>query len=114
MTKSEGKGTGLGLSIVYGVVRRHEGFITCDSEPGRGTTFRIYLPALSENAVQNVDVGPDVPPKGGNETILLVDDEEFVRDLAVRFLTSAGYNVITASNGREAIEIFERDKAGYP
>jgi len=109
-TKSEGKGTGLGLSIVYGVVRRHEGFITCDSEPGRGTTFRIYLPALSENAVQNIDDGPDVPPKGGNETILLVDDEEYVRDLAVRFLTSAGYNVITASNGREAIEIFERDK----
>ncbi|MHB8203961.1 MAG: hybrid sensor histidine kinase/response regulator [Desulfomonilaceae bacterium] len=109
-TKSEGKGTGLGLSIVYGVVRRHEGFITCDSEPGKGTTFRIYLPALSENAVQNIDVGPDVTPKGGNETILLVDDEEFVRDLAVRFLTSAGYNVITASNGREAIEIFERDK----
>ena len=109
-TKSEGKGTGLGLSIVYGVVRRHEGFIKCDSEPGRGTTFRIYLPALSENAVKNVDVGPDVPPKGGNETILLVDDEEFVRDLAVRFLTSAGYNVITASNGREAIEIFERHK----
>jgi PAS domain S-box-containing protein len=109
-TKSEGKGTGLGLSIVYGVVRRHEGFITCDSEPGKGTTFRIYLPALSENAVQNIDVGPDFTPKGGNETILLVDDEEFVRDLAVRFLTSAGYNVITASNGREAIEIFERDK----
>ncbi|MGO9735955.1 MAG: PAS domain S-box protein [Desulfomonilaceae bacterium] len=109
-TKSEGKGTGLGLSIVYGVVRRHEGFITCDSEPGRGTTFRIYLPALSENAVKNVDVGPDVTPKGGNETILLVDDEEYVRDLAVRFLTSAGYNVITASNGREAIEIFERDR----
>ncbi len=109
-TKSEGKGTGLGLSIVYGVVRRHEGFVTCDSEPGKGTTFRIYLPALSENAVQNIDVGPDVTPKGGAETILLVDDEELVRDLAVRFLTSAGYKVIVACNGREAIDIFTRDK----
>ena len=109
-TKAEGKGTGLGLSIVYGVVKRHGGFITCSSEPGRGTTFKIYLPALSENSVKNVDHTPDITPKGGNETILLVDDEEFVRDLAVRFLTSVGYNVITASNGREAIEIFERDK----
>ena len=65
---------------------------------------------MSENSVKNVDHSPDITPKGGNETILLVDDEEFVRDLAVRFLTSVGYNVITASNGREAIEIFERDK----
>ena len=109
-TKSEGKGTGLGLSIVYGVVKRHDGFVHCFSEPGKGTTFKIYFPAMAESSIREVESAQSGMPQRGNETILLVDDEEFVLDLGVKFLSRAGYTTITARNGREAIEIFKRDK----
>ena len=109
-TKSEGKGTGLGLSIVYGVVKRHDGFVQCFSEPGKGTTFKIYFPAMAESSIREVESAQSGMPQRGNETILLVDDEEFVLDLGVKFLSRAGYTTITARNGREAIEIFKRDK----
>ncbi len=106
-TKAAGEGTGLGLSMVHGIVRRHGGYIRCYSEPGKWTTFKIYLPALSSDEdIEVVPVGP--MPSGGSETILLVDDEEDIRDVGSRILAKAGYEVITASNGREALEVYER------
>jgi two-component system, cell cycle sensor histidine kinase and response regulator CckA len=105
-TKAAGEGTGLGLAIVYGIVRRHGGYIFCRSEISKGTTFDIYLPALNED-LENPKIDPDRWPSGGSETILLVDDEEFIRELARRILTKAGYKVITASDGKEALLIYE-------
>jgi PAS domain S-box-containing protein len=108
-TKGPGIGTGLGLSMVYGIVKQHGGHITCYSEPGTGTTFKIYFPTMDS------DVKPDKVkdlafPKGGTETILLVDDEESVRYVAEQMLLQYGYRVITASNGREALEIYSAEK----
>ena len=103
-TKETGKGTGLGLAMVYGIVHQHGGHIRCYSEPGQGTTFKIYFPALvSDEEVQESSARP--MPRGGSETILLVDDEELIRDLGSRILTKSGYKVITASNGKEALEL---------
>lgn len=105
--KGIGEGTGLGLSTVYGIVRQHGGHIRCYSEPGHGTTFKIYFPALvSEERLEEEPTRP--PPRGGSESILLVDDEEPILDLGSRILTNAGYEVITASNGKEALDIYER------
>ncbi len=104
-TKGIGEGTGLGLAMVHGIVKHHGGSISCHSEPGKGTTFKIYFPAVisEEEEAQTTE---KAMPRGGSETILLVDDEESIRDLAFRILTKAGYNVITASNGREAIAVY--------
>jgi len=91
--------------MVHGIVKQHGGHIYCYSAPGRGTTFSIYFPALpSRDGPAETTV--DVMPQGGTETILLVDDEEYVRDLGYRMLTKAGYQVIVASGGREALEAF--------
>ena len=104
-TKGIGKGTGLGLASVYGIVKSHGGFINCYSEAGKGTTFKIYLPAI----LQGYDLD-DMPSrveslKGGTETILIVDDEEHIRDLAAKMLSRFGYQVLIAANGEEALEI---------
>ncbi len=80
-TKGVGKGTGLGLAMVYGIVRQHGGHITCDSQPNEGSTFKIYLPAIEEARTEKEDREEQALPRGGTETILLVDDEDFVRDL---------------------------------
>lgn len=106
-TKPRGQGTGIGLSTVYGIVRGYNGYIEVDSAPGRGTRFRIYFPLASVGAL------PPKPPAtapdpGGNETILLVEDDDAVRRLAVRLLESLGYTVLEASNSGEALLIFER------
>lgn len=104
-TKEVGEGTGLGLAMVHGIVKQHGGHIKCYSEPGDGTTFKIYLPALvAEEDREQTTVGP--MPAGGSETILLVDDEDFIRDLGSRILTKAGYRVVTASNGEEALAVY--------
>ena len=108
-TKAVGKGTGLGLSIVFGIVKSHGGTIVCDSGPGEGTTFKIYLPAIKQ-AQDNEEKDPSGRLIGGTETILLVDDEDAVRRLAENILRKFGYSVLTASNGREALEVFERNK----
>jgi len=103
-TKEQGKGTGLGLSTVYGVVKQSGGFIWVYSEPGRGATFKIYLPRVEE-AVE--DVGHPTTTTQlmrGTETILLAEDEQDVREVAREFLESAGYKVLLAANGQEAME----------
>jgi PAS domain S-box-containing protein len=103
-TKGVDKGTGLGLSIVYGVVNRSGGFILVDSEPGQGTTFKIYLPRVEAEASTSAI---NVPPKSrrGSETILLVEDEQGVRGAISHFLQGQGYTVLEAHNPRAAIEI---------
>ncbi len=109
-TKSLGtdKGTGLGLSIVYGVVKQHNALICCESEPGQGARFDIYFPAITCYEPKEKPA-PDLPPLGGAETILLVDDELYIRELGSRILGLAGYQVITAGDGREALEIYGRE-----
>ncbi len=91
--------------MVYGVVKSHGGHISCRSEPGRGTTFTIHFPAL-EKDIPAPDVPRRVRSQGGAETILLVDDEQFIREVGVEILTSFGYSVLTAENGQSAIEIY--------
>jgi CheY-like chemotaxis protein len=107
-TKEQGKGTGLGLSTVYGIVKQNGGYIWVDSEPGRGAAFRIYLPLLADEA----DTGsvesemPKVPR--GNETLLVVEDDDEVRRLLKEELQQFGYTVLDASNGGEALLYCER------
>jgi CheY-like chemotaxis protein len=113
-TKEVGKGTGLGLAIVYGIIKNHEGYITCYSRLEIGTTFRIYLPTIEPETVPvNVFMAsePEGDVRGGNETILLVDDEEFIRELGVDVLGRAGYTVLTASNGEDALELYQKERA---
>ena len=104
-TKEKGKGTGLGLSTVYGIVKQSGGIIWVYSEPGHGTTFKIYLPRVEEalDAVNGRD-GTDSLP-GGSETVLLVEDEPLVRDLARRLLSQQGYTILEAADGGEALRI---------
>jgi CheY-like chemotaxis protein len=109
-TKGPREGPGLGLAMVYGIVQQHHGFINCYSEVGHGTTFKIYLPAvISETLFEHPVV--TVMPQGGTETILLVDDEDLIRDLGKRTLRKAGYTVLTASNGKEALEIYRKEQS---
>jgi PAS domain S-box-containing protein len=105
-TKEKGKGTGLGLSTVYGIVKQSGGNIWVTSEPGRGTTFKVYLPRL-ESASEEIDAATeDTVATGGSEKILLVEDDDVVRGLARRILEQAGYHVLEASGGEEAIRLF--------
>jgi PAS domain S-box-containing protein len=105
-TKGASGGTGLGLSTAYGLVKQHGGEIWVESEPGRGTTFRIILPQCEAGvSAQETPVPPDVI--GGNETILLAEDDEMLIKLISRMLAGAGYAVRAAANGAEALEIFE-------
>lgn len=106
-TKEQGKGTGLGLSVVYGIVKQHGGKITCYSEPSVGTTFRIYFPEIAGAPDSHLAEIVE-PPKGRSETILVVDDEPNVAELASRMLTGANYRVITTSNGKEALDIYNK------
>ncbi|KAB0663634.1 DUF3365 domain-containing protein [Oryzomonas japonica] len=105
-TKEQGKGTGLGMAIVYGIVKQHNGFITVYSEPGHGTTFRIYLPLSEGGQGPQEETGEPVVPDGGTETILVAEDEAGVRRLLDDILTQYGYQVILAEDGQEAVEKF--------
>ena len=109
-TKEKDKGTGLGLSVVYGIVEKHGGKIICDSDPSVGTTFRIYLPAIEEVTEEKPSEKTE-PPKGQGETILLVDDEPSLVVIVSRQLVSANYRVIKASNGKEALNIYQKHRA---
>jgi two-component system, cell cycle sensor histidine kinase and response regulator CckA len=106
-TKGPGKGTGLGLATVYGIIRQHNGFVQVESEPGEGSTFRVFLPA-SEAPVSKVrtSASDDLPVRGGTETILIADDHEGICDVAQSVLSAKGYHVLLAHDGDEAVEIF--------
>jgi PAS domain S-box-containing protein len=105
-TKEIGKGTGLGLSAVYGIVQRHGGWVTCDSEPAKGTTFAIYFPALAPQGDQASLQSNERAPTGGSEMIFIVDDDDSIRSLSQRILTRSGYRVLEATNGKQALEIY--------
>jgi len=105
-TKEVGRGTGLGLSTVYGIVKQHKGWIDVTSQAGVGTTLRIYLPRLQEQAAIAKKADPSVQPRGGTETILVVEDETPVRSLAKRLLERRGYRVLEAGSGVQALEVW--------
>ncbi|MBI4683652.1 MAG: response regulator [Nitrospirae bacterium] len=109
-TKEVGKGTGLGLSIVYGIVQQHDGFIDYYSELGKGTTFKIYLPVIKLKDTVQTKSAEITEVKGGTETILLAEDEEKVRTIAKTVLEEAGYKVIEALDGEDAINKFIENK----
>ncbi len=104
-TKEVGQGTGLGLSTVYGIVKQSDGYIWAYSEPGRGATFKIYLPATSESPTQLPRPSGGVPAPASGELILVVEDEESVRRTAARGLAESGYRVLEADSGRRALEL---------
>lgn len=106
-TKPQGQGTGLGLSVVHGIVQQHGGLIHVYSEPGRGTSFKIYLPIVERSANA---VGKPVPRPvlSGRGTVLLAEDEPGVREIAIKLLQRAGYEVLAAENGAVAVELFRR------
>jgi CheY-like chemotaxis protein len=104
-TKEKGKGTGLGLSTVYGIIKQSGGYVLAQSEVGRGTTFSIYLPRVDEPA-DNAGVTPaSQSAAGGSETVLLVEDEESVRQLVRETLEAKGYRVLEADHGAAALQI---------
>ena len=104
-TKEKGKGTGLGLSTVYGIIKQSGGYVLVESEPRQGTTFRIYLPRVEDAADPVGTAGVSPSQGGGSETVLLVEDEESVRQLVRETLESKGYKILEADNGEAALEI---------
>jgi CheY-like chemotaxis protein len=106
-TKEKGKGTGLGLSTVYGIVKQSGGNIWVYSEPDKGTTFKVYLPQVEPKTRGPAEKAAEAAPRGGSETILLVEDEEVVRGLARRILEQAGYSVVEAGKADEALRFYE-------
>jgi two-component system cell cycle sensor histidine kinase/response regulator CckA len=108
-TKELGKGTGLGLATVYGVVKQSGGYIWVDSAPGQGTRFEIFLPQTAAAPQLPCEDEPAAKYSLGNGTVLLVEDEEAVRDLASEFLRSSGYQVIVGKDGLDALEKAEQE-----
>jgi two-component system, cell cycle sensor histidine kinase and response regulator CckA len=104
-TKEFGKGTGLGLATVYGVVKQSDGWIWVDSELGEGSTFEIFLPAVDEPGDEDAKAEQKARQIAGSETILVVDDEEGVREVASQYLSSRGYRVLSAESGAQALEM---------
>lgn len=107
-TKEEGKGTGLGLSNVYGIVQQHDGFITVYSEPGTGTTFRLFFPLVRETA--ETEKISAIHARGGNEVILLAEDNESVRNLIRDVLVQYGYTIVEAVDGIDAVEQYSKSE----
>jgi len=104
-TKEQGKGTGLGLATVYAIVEQNGGYVECESDVGRGTTFKIYIPRCDDSLNQTASTKIENTALLGNETILVVEDEEMVRKLTCRILRDYGYQVISASYPSEALQI---------
>jgi CheY-like chemotaxis protein len=109
-TKEVGKGTGLGLAMVYGIVKQHNGYIMVYSEPGEGTTFKIYIPVVAVKAEGKKEAPIPTVPAGGTETILVAEDDPALRKLDETILTEFGYHVITAEDGEDAINKFMENK----
>ncbi len=116
-TKKAGEGTGFGLSIVHGIVRKHRGAITVDSEEGRGTTFKLYFPLIVEGAgavaAGSGKANADNAEEKGQGRILFVDDDQTILSMGREILESFGYEVVTATNGRRAIETFKMDPESF-
>lgn len=110
-TKEVGKGTGLGLATVYGIVKQHEGWVEVNSRPEFGTTFQVFLPASQERTKpRNEESPPTAPITGGKETLLVVEDEPVLREMAQTILEECGYTVYFAANGREALELWKQHR----
>jgi PAS domain S-box-containing protein len=107
-TKGVGKGTGLGLATVFGIVRQHQGWLEVESQLNQGTTFRIYFPPSRQPAETTMDPAVDTAPRGGCETVLVVEDEDVLREMVLEVLTLQGYTVLEASSGPRAIEVWEQ------
>jgi two-component system cell cycle sensor histidine kinase/response regulator CckA len=110
-TKASGKGTGLGLSTVVGIIKGHGGLIQVQSEVGHGTEFKLYIPAVVSMAPMGGGTAPGIaPPRGHGETILVIDDEEGVREIVRKLLTAFGFNVLVAPNGLEGVSLYRRHR----
>jgi two-component system cell cycle sensor histidine kinase/response regulator CckA len=109
-TKETGKGTGLGLATVYGIVSQHDGFLQVYSEVNIATTFRIYLPVTPTADKALLDEEDTSPVRGGAETILIVEDHEGLRELARETLANLGYDMLLASDGEEAVRVFQANR----
>jgi PAS domain S-box-containing protein len=109
-TKEIGKGTGLGLSVVYGIVKQHDGYIDVYSEPGKGTTLKIYFPMVRVKEIE-IEISPaPIPVEGGTETVLVAEDDKNVRDLIMAALEKTGYTVLEAADGEDAVNVFKENK----
>jgi len=113
-TKEVGKGTGLGLSVVYGIVKQHNGWIRVFSKPGRGSTFEVYFPAVFEKVQNKMDKSIGLLQcRGEGKRILVVEDEERVREFTTSGLYRSGYVVFSAANAEEAVRVFEKEKGNF-
>lgn len=110
-TKKPGKGTGLGLAVTYGIIQSHKGFIDVESEIGKGTTFNLYFPVIESLPVQaETPQSLSAVPQGKNETVLLIEDESPLIELAASVLQTNGYSVISTLNGEDGIEMFKKQQ----
>ncbi len=109
-TKAPGKGTGLGLPMVYGLVKKHDGYIECESRPGEGTSFKIYFPVIKDIITEMSRDEEQKSIPGGKETVLLIDDEVLVRDLGEHMLQKFGYTVLTAPGSESGLRIYREKK----
>jgi CheY-like chemotaxis protein len=110
-TKGLGEGSGLGLSVVHGIVEQHEGYITVESEPGRGSAFTVYLPQIAAEMETGAVIDDEIPT--GSERILFVDDEEALVEMGEDVLAELGYEVTSRMNGREALALFRADPSRF-